>query len=517
MDLIPAINGKITKTGGSLQLPSLLRVVCLPQEHGAAAVLKERLENSCGITVDLESGAPKEGAFVQVKKAENAPAEKHGWYKIEAAANGVITAEYADEDALHSALASLFQLLRAAYKNGGGLEAQTFSDRPVYLHRGLHLDTARHFFEAEEIERIIEQISLVKMNVLHWHFADDQAWRLESESYPLLTQSCGKDFYTQAQAKSLVQFAKNRGVKIIPEFEIPGHSSAAVSVYPSLTCSGKKINPPKTGGIFPFIMCGGKQGSYDFIESIIGELCDIFPSDMIHIGGDEAPKSEWEKCPHCAQKLKDEGLSSHHDLQGYMLNFANGLLKKQGRKAVCWNDCLKAQNLDEDIIVQYWMEMGKASYSMPSISGGRQTILSNVSPFYFDYPHSMFNMQDIYMYRPRLKKKQPAGSFNIGGIECAVWTERIETADRLEYMVFPRAVGVAEIAWSARRNYADFRRRLRSYYSVFKEYKINAAPIREAEIHGSKRFKDKAGFIFEMTKGLGEMSKAGKEMRRNAE
>ena len=177
-------------------------------------------------------------------------------------------------------------------------------DNPKYSYRGFMLDCARHFFSVEVIKNIIEQNALVKLNTLHWHLTDDQAWRMESYNYPKLHQLSGNNFYSKKQILDIIQYATIRGIDIIPEIDMPGHTTAAIAAYPSLSCKGEQVSPETKGGIYKTIFCAGKEDTYRFAKKILDEVCEIFSDSRIHIGGDEAPKDEWEQCPHCKAKLQ---------------------------------------------------------------------------------------------------------------------------------------------------------------------------------------------------------------------
>lgn len=515
MNLIPYPSGEHQINDGKYILLSNMNVTCMPKEEARFQLLQDRLSDHCKIQMEFNyiGGRTEETAITVIHETQSAV--KEGAYSIEVKQT-VIEIRCGDEEGLGYALVTLFHLFREGYHAGKSIACQHLEDWPGYRHRGQHIDTVRHFFSVAEIKRIVEQLSLLKFNALHWVFANDQAWRLQSKAYPLLTERCQNQSYSWEEVRELVAFAQVRGIKIIPEFEIPGHSSAAIAAYPELCCTGEAIEPPTTGGIFPYILCAGKQETYKFIDIILKEICELFPGDTIHLGGDEAPKDEWEKCPHCQKKMKEEGLESHADLQGFMLNYANSIVKKYGRKAHCWNESLMADNVDKDITVQFWSEMGKKGYSLPEITAGRPVIFSNFRPFYFDYPFNISNLKEVYNYNPKLGKASPGESVNIAGFESAIWTEHFDTEERLEYLLFPRVTAIAELAWGRRRSYIDFRSRLLSYFQLFSQCGIRAASIAEAEVSGVKRFIKNVSYTFFMIKFIITMTNSKRKMRREA-
>lgn len=464
MNIIPAINGSYEKSEQRVSLPSILTI---SEKYSAFTNVFIARMNLINILVKT-SPSP----FIVLLQNKNLIEEEY----ILKISQNEIAAQFSNEKGLNNALITIFQLAMS-----NEIYCGVVHDYPRYRHRGVHIDTARHFFDINELEKIIEQLSLLKINTIHWHFADDQAWRLEIKAYPKLTELCGKQFYTQAQAMQLVKFAADRGVQIIPEFEIPAHSTALISAYPSISCRNAKVKPPDDGGIFKIIMCAGKAETLQVIENIINELCQIFTCEYFHIGGDEAPKKEWKSCTYCNKKIKLLGLGSHENLQGYLLNFAADILKKQGKKAICWNDSLKADNLNKDIIVQYWQHKKNAK-----INNEHKLVFSNVFTLYFDYPYCVSNLKKVYNYLPKIKYKK-ADNYNILGVESALWAERISTNRQLEYMLFPRAIALAEIAWVNKRDYSSFLNSLTAYYSWLKKSKINAAPLKNAQVRGFAR------------------------------
>lgn len=333
--------------------------------------------------------------------------------------------------------------------------------------------------------------------------------------YPKLAESCGEQKYTWEQVRELVRYTKLRGIDIVPEFEIPGHSSAAIAAYPELCCSGRQIIPPVTGGVFSFILCGGKDTTYRFIEKILAEFLELFPSPVIHLGGDEAPKAEWENCPHCKAKMLELGLSDTEDLQAHMLNYAYAILRKHGRRAICWNECLKASNLDPGFTVQFWSDSSDKGFCNAHVNTGRKFILSNFRPLYFDYPFSVSNLKDVYRCEPNVGGT-PIQKSDISGIESAIWTEHIKTRERLEYLLFPRAAASAELAWGTNRNYEDFRGRLEEYFPLFADCSISAAPIADTETTGIKRVLQNIRFAGFMIKFVFTMRKSQKQIRTTA-
>lgn len=351
------------------------------------------------------------------------------------------------------ALTSLYAMLWQ-----GMVTCCDIEDVPRFAHRGISLDCARHFFDAEEMKRVIEGLSLAKINVLHWHLADDQAWRIESKVFPQL-QATSDGFYTQEQLRDVVDFAYRRGVEIIPEIDMPGHTSAILAALPELGCFGKKVKPAKSGGIYPVILCPGKEETFEFVEKLLEELIPLFPGDRFHIGGDEAPKSEWAQCPHCRARMEKLGITEPEDLQGYFTARVVEMLKKHGKTAVCWNETLLSANYPEDIQIQYWTLRHRESMKAFADKGGKY-IYSEMFELYLDYPHGMTPLKKIYKTVPKLNRKPIGMPENLLGLEACLWTEHVYTSERFEQLLFPRAIALAELAWSGGGDYTDFKDRL---------------------------------------------------------
>lgn len=328
-------------------------------------------------------------------------------------------------------------------------------DHPRYGYRGLSFDCARHFFPASHVKQVIEELSMVKMNALHWHLTDDQAFRIESKRFPKLQETSGQ-YYTQEEIRDIVEYARVRGVEIIPEIDLPGHTTGILAAFPQFGCFGKEVNLATTGGIFSVILCAGKEDTFTFLEALLEEVCALFPSKRFHIGGDEAPKTEWAKCPHCKQRMEQLGLTEVEDLQGYFTERVAEILKKQGKSIVCWNDSLRAKNLPEDVLIQYWTMQHLEA--MERYTG--KFIFSEMFDLYLDYPYSMTSLKKVYTCQPKIGKADCADAPGMEGMECCVWSERIETPEQMGKRLFPRVYALAEAAWSEKRNYSSFRKRL---------------------------------------------------------
>lgn len=391
------------------------------------------------------------------------------------------------------AFTSLVQLMDKRKQVSAG----TIDDMPKYEHRGLALDCVRHFFSIDEVKKVIEEISLVKMNRLHWILSNDQGFRIESKVFPKLYSEMGGEYYTQEQIKEVIEFAGIRGVQIIPEIDMPGHTSAILAAYPELSCSGKKVKIPHEGGVYPVVLCPGKEETYDFVEKLIEEMATIFQGNLIHIGGDEAPDWEWMKCPCCQRKMKEEGFEDTRQLQGYFSERVKQMLAKRKKNVICWNDSLMASNFQwkpevdgefkQETKIQYW-SVQYAKQSKEALNKGGSIIYSDMFELYLDYPSCMSSMEKIYLCKPEISGEfYSAPESSIDGLEACLWTENVHTDQLLEERLFPRIFAVAENTWSSKQNYEDFKERLSCYIEQVEMRGIHCQSIEEANPQGKER------------------------------
>lgn len=439
--IIPNPNGPVVIRDNRIALPDSL---CADPGPFAPWCLDAFLDRT-GCTL-YENGKP----WIILKKDETL--SKEG-YRIQISGAGIVLYAAA-EIGIVWALTSVYHLLDADRT----LPVCSLSDAPKYGYRGQSLDCARHFFPVDTVKNVIEQISLVKMNVLHWHLTDDQGWRIESRAFPKL-QEMSEQYYTWEEIREIVEFARIRGVEIIPELDLPGHTTGILAAYPEYSCFGEAVRLATGGGIYPVILCAGKEITFRLVETLLDEICPLFPAERFHIGGDEAPKSEWQKCPDCQKRMTDEGLATEEDLQGWFSVQIAETLKKHGKKPICWNDSLKAAFLPEDTLIQYWTAQHLKQME-PYFASGGKFIYSDMFDLYFDYPHSMIPLKRAYQVSPAIGRIHCAGAENLVGLESCLWAEHIVTPEQLYARIFPRAYAVAEATWSKKRNYRDFLHRL---------------------------------------------------------
>ena len=385
------------------------------------------------------------------------------------------------------ALQSLEQLLPAAvYGTEPAPDAAwevpcvKIADAPRFAYRGMHLDVARHFFSVDEVKRYIDVMAIHKLNTLHWHLTDDQGWRIEIKRYPELTAvgSIRKatvvrkewgtydgtpygGFYTQDEIRDVVKYAADRGVTVIPEIDLPGHMLAALTAYPELGCTGGPYEVWGRWGVADDVLCPGREKTFEFLEGVLTEVMELFPSEYIHIGGDECPKVRWEKCPRCQAKIRQLGLkddgehTAEHYLQSYVTDRIGKFLAQHGRRIIGWDEILEGR-APSDAVFMSWRgsEGGIAAAKL-----GHDVIMTPNSHFYFDYYQSLdtdaepfgiggyIPMEQVYSYDPAFPELTPEQQKHILGVQANLWTEYVLSDEHLEYMLLPRLAALSEVQW----------------------------------------------------------------------
>ncbi|MGB1033152.1 MAG: beta-N-acetylhexosaminidase, partial [Flavobacteriales bacterium] len=283
------------------------------------------------------------------------------------------------------------------------VQIEDFAD---FEHRGMLLDCCRHYFEKDVVFKYIDLLALYKMNVLHWHLTEDQGWRVEIDSYPMLNTiassrteldgSVYSGIYSKEDMKAVVAYAKERGITVIPEIELPGHSQAAIAAYPHLSCTGEQVPVANDWGVFKEIYCAGNDSTFVFLEAVLDEVMEIFPSTYIHIGGDEAPKTRWEQCEKCQKRIKEEHLHSEHELQSYFINRIEKYLNKNNRQLIGWDEILEG-GLSPGATVQSWRGFDGG---MAAARSKHNVIMSPTSHCYFDYDLKSTDMKEVFYFQP---------------------------------------------------------------------------------------------------------------------
>jgi hexosaminidase len=427
-------------------------------------------------------------------------------YNIIVGANEINISGAANE-ALFYGIQTLLQLLPADKDSVNNCQFQipqlTIDDYPRFQYRGMHLDVGRHFFGIDEVKKYIDYLAFQKFNTFHWHLTEDQGWRIEIKRYPKLTSvggfrngtiighypGTGNDslhyggFYTQQEVKDIVQYAKDRYITIIPEIEMPGHSSAAIAAYPQLSCfpgedtkvksntpwagtrKGKKVQ--QTWGVFEDVYCPSDY-TFKFLENVLDEVMELFPSKYIHIGGDECPKTNWKRSAFCQKLIKDKNLKDENGLQNYFISTIEKYVNSKGRNIIGWDEILEGGLAPNATVMSWRGEEGGVAAAQQH----HDVVMTPGRFVYFDHAQNKnedsvtiggyLPLDTVYSYEPIPKELNAEEAKYVMGAQGNVWTEYIGNNSKLEYMIFPRMTALSEVLWSpkASRDINDFKQRL---------------------------------------------------------
>jgi len=400
---------------------------------------------------------------------------------------------------------TLRQLMPAAIESRERIEgvawtvpAVEIKDQPRYPWRGMHLDVARHFFPLAFIKRYIDLLALHKMNRFHWHLTDDQGWRIEIKGYPRLAEigawrkgEGGADyggFYTQDEVREIVEYAQQRFITVVPEIEMPSHAQAALAAYPGLSCTGGTFEVWTEWGISREVFCAGNNGTFAFLEDVLGEVIDLFPGKHVHIGGDECLKDRWKTCEKCQARIKAEGLKDEDELQSYFVKRISRFLAAQGRRLIGWDEILEGGLAEEATVMSWRGTWG----GITAARAGHDTVMSPFTHCYFDHKHAdspdepgrlgVIPLETAYSYDPTPAELTPEKASHVLGAQGNVWTEGMATEKKVEQLAFPRMCALAEVVWSPQvlRDWPDFKHRLRAHGDRLAEMGVNF--YRDAEV-----------------------------------
>ncbi|MFC2123589.1 beta-N-acetylhexosaminidase [Bacteroidota bacterium] len=353
-------------------------------------------------------------------------------------------------------------------------------DNPRFSWRGLMIDYSRTFFNKRVTMHMIDILSLYKMNVLHMHLTDDQGWRLEIRKYPELTETASKfhesydeppereGYFTQEDIREIIIYASERNVVIVPEIEMPGHSAEVFSVFPELSCTGEtyKIHPFFKGpGIHEEVLCVGNNNTLDFTKNVLSEVCDLFPSEYIHVGGDEAPKTHWKECPKCQQRMKDEGLKDEFELQSWFIKEMEKHLNSKGKFMIGWNEILEG-GLAPNAAIMFWH--GDLDHTIKATEKGHPVVMSPTSHCYFDYTYEKIPLEKVYEFDPVPVGLEKKFHDKILGCQANFWSHIDRTVPKMNRQIFPRLIALSEVGWTEndKKDWQDFSERLESNLEV---------------------------------------------------
>jgi hexosaminidase len=445
-----------------------------------------------GLGGATEGSATSKGVFFEITPNDQSLSDEG--YTLKVTEDGAHVAARTPAGLFYGAV-TLWQLLTVFPAQSGvaQIRAMEIQDSPRFAWRGLMLDSARHYQSPEYVKRFIDWMAQHKLNVLHWHLTDDQAWRLEIKKYPRLAsvggwrvpegQAARKDIdpatgkprlhggiYTQEQARDIVKYAASRHVKVVPEIEMPGHATAAIVAYPQLGVqpfASRLKEVPSDWGVYENLF-NVEESTFKFLEDVLTEVMDVFPGEYIHVGGDEAVKPQWEASPRVKARMKELGVANAHDLQGYFIQRMGKFIDSKGRKLIGWDEILEG-GVPPNATVMSWRGIDGA---IAAAKAGHDTVLSPAPDLYFDHWQSAgdlspgrsgtLSLEMVYNFQPVPDSIPEDQRQHILGLQANLWSEMMRTEDRVTYMTFPRIAALAEVAWSpaSRINWADFQRRL---------------------------------------------------------
>jgi hexosaminidase len=484
----------------------------------SADFLNEYLQQVYGFRLKTGKKASAQNAIVLT--LEKGVQDSSGAYQLEVGQNNMaIRAK--EQRGVFYGMQSLLQLLPVGKTAALKVPSVKIKDAPQLQYRGIMLDVSRHFFPVSFVKKYIDYAAFHKLNYFHWHLTEDQGWRIEIKRYPKLTSigayrngtiidhypGTGNDnqryggFYTQEEIKDIVQYAARRYVTVVPEIEMPGHSSAAIAAYPSLSCFPTEPTQipkttPATGGyqgikkvqetwgVFNDVYCAGNDSTFVFLQNVLDEVLALFPSRYIHIGGDECPKANWKRCPKCQKRISELGLKDEHELQSFFVQRMEKYLNSKGRTIIGWDEILEGGLAPNAVVMSWRGEKG----GIEAAKLKHDVIMTPNGYLYFDHYQGKPSeeplaiggytpLSKVYAYHPIPKELTAEEAKYIKGIQANLWTEYVPTTSQAEYMIMPRMAALSEVAWSApsRRNWEDFSRRMKKQYLRYDAMQINYA------------------------------------------
>ncbi|GAA0721853.1 glycoside hydrolase family 20 protein [Dokdonella soli] len=441
-----------------------------------ATFAQETIEQETGIALTRGHGS----GHGQIELRVDPEVKGEEAYRLRVARDGVVIAA-SSMRGLFWGVQTLRQLLPVQKAERVEIPAIDIEDAPQFSYRGQMFDVGRHFFPVEFVKKQIDLLSYYKINTFRWHLTEDQGWRIEIKKYPRLTEvgawrieSDGSrygGFYTQEQIRDVVEYARLRNIMVIPEIEMPGHSSAALAAYPELSCGKRPIDVPAAFGVMKAgVYCVGYEGTFAFLQDVLDEVVALFPAPYVHIGGDEVPKDSWSDCPSCRQRMRDEHLQDAGELQSYFVKRIQRYLASKGKTLIGWDEILEG-GADKSAIVEMWRGDDEARKAL--LNGNR---LISAGPFYLDQPIEAFTLEDVYRTDAFADSIYAEHRERILGAEAPLWTEYI-TPLNAEAMLYPRLQAFAERLWNAdAHDYADFKRRLQQHYRWMNARQIAYGP-----------------------------------------
>lgn len=483
---------------GYFLLDSKAKIETIHSESFEATYLQKSIEEQTGLHLEITKQNSKKAIVLELKNTQVFKNDEG--YELKIGLDRIVISS-ASTKGLFYGIQTLLQVIPYEQNSKIKLPFLTITDKPKFQWRGMHLDVCRHFFPVDFIKKYIDFLAMYKMNRFHWHLTDDQGWRIEIKKYPKLQEIAAwrngsmvghytdqkydtlryGGYYTQEEVAEIVTYASQRHITVIPEIEMPGHAQAALAAYPELSCTGGLFEVAKEWGVLDDVFCP-KEETFTFLENVLTEVMALFPSKIIHIGGDECPKTRWKNCEHCQKLMIVKGLKDEHELQSYFIQRIEKFLNSKGRNIIGWDEILEG-GLAPNAAVMSWrgtqggIDAAKAKHNVVMCPG---------SYCYFDYYQAdpknepiaiggYIPIEKVYSFNPIPKELTTEEEKYILGAQANLWTEYIATPEHVEYMVMPRMAALSEVVWGTSNTdeYKNFQNRLLQHFSIYKAKNIN--------------------------------------------
>lgn len=512
-NVIPQVQNLSVKDGDVYVFDSSRKLVYDNQDSRRSLELfAQDLEELVGIRPSVAAGT-SEDAKGNVYFTLGLQDGRKEAYSINVSSDGILVQAVAPEG-IYRATRTLLKSVGTEKTSSVEFPSAEVSDWPRFGYRGLMLDVSRHFSDVEMVKRTIDMLALHQLNIFHWHLTDDQGWRIEIKSHPELTEvgawrddtvvgrylggtdypTDGKrhgGFYTQEQIREIVAYAKERYIEIIPEIDLPGHTSAVLAAYPQLGCEDKEYKVANRWGVIRDVLCAGNPASLDLFKDIMGEVCELFPGKYIHLGGDECVKDRWKACPKCQKKIRELGLkdgsrySKEDYLQSWFMGEVASYVQSKGKRVIGWDEILEGVPMDDSVIMSWRGTEG----GITAARMGHDVVMTPTSDMYFDQSQTLasqleeipvggfINVMKVYSYEPLPASLTPEQQKHILGCQANVWCEYMPEERIRQYQMLPRLAALSEVQWTMpeRKNYKDFLKRLPKMLSIYDHYGYNYA------------------------------------------
>lgn len=512
-NVIPQVQNLSVKDGDVYVFDSSRKLVYDNQDSRRSLELfAQDLEELVGIRPSVAAGT-SEDAKGNVYFTLGLQGGREEAYSINVSSDGILVQAVAPEG-IYRATRTLLKSVGTEKTSSVEFPSAEVSDWPRFGYRGLMLDVSRHFSDVEMVKRTIDMLALHQLNIFHWHLTDDQGWRIEIKSHPELTEvgawrddtvvgrylggtdypTDGKrhgGFYTQEQIREIVAYAKERYIEIIPEIDLPGHTSAVLAAYPQLGCEDKEYKVANRWGVIRDVLCAGNPASLDLFKDIMDEVCELFPGKYIHLGGDECVKERWKACPKCQRKIRELGLkdgsrySKEDYLQSWFMGEVASFVQSKGKRVIGWDEILEGVPMDDSVIMSWRGTEG----GITAARMGHDVVMTPTSDMYFDQSQTLasqleeipvggfINVMKVYSYEPLPASLTPEQQKHILGCQANVWCEYMPEERIRQYQMLPRLAALSEVQWTMpeRKNYKDFLKRLPKMLSIYDHYGYNYA------------------------------------------